>query len=382
MGRQAADREDARLHRILFAEQAHCLCAIDDAPTERAGRLESHEHEGAFGPRDVVAQVVPDAPAFAHAARRDDHGAGAHRVDLHGIGEVFGEVDARPALAFEVPVGMACRDLRGGERHGRIDVQVVHRHASLAAKVGDEMQHFLGAPHGEGRDHHVALAAAQGVVQRIGKLVHGLRQALVLAIAVGRLHQQHVGLRDRRRIAHDRPSGLPQVPGEDELLLAQENLDDGRAEDMARVAKPAAHRRVRLHLRVVRHGNEMHEARLRLLLRIERRVAFPLGFLLLKVAAVAQHHLGEVAGRRGGVDRAAETLRHQARNEPRMVDVRVRKQHERDVARLESERAVLGVRARSLEHAAVDEEADLSGVDLEAGAGDLSGRPVEREAQG
>ena len=38
-----------------------------------------------------------------------------------------------------------------------------------------------------------------------------VRQVLVLAVAIRRLDEQHVGLGDRRRIAHDRPARLAQV---------------------------------------------------------------------------------------------------------------------------------------------------------------------------
>ena len=63
-----------------------------------------------------------------------------------------------------------------------------------------------------------------------------------------------------------------------------------------------------------------------------------------------------------------------------MVDVRVRQQHEGDAARIEVEAAVLRLReGAALEHAAVDEKADLAGVDEEARAGDLAGRAVKRE---
>ena len=59
---------DARTGDV-FAEQAHARGAVDDLAPERPGRLEAGEHDRAFVARQVVAQVVPDAPAFAHARR-------------------------------------------------------------------------------------------------------------------------------------------------------------------------------------------------------------------------------------------------------------------------------------------------------------------------
>ena len=54
-------------------------------------------------------------------------------------------------------------------------------------------------------------------------------------------------------------------------------------------------------------------------------------------------------------------------------------EHERDAAWIEGEAAVLRVGQCALEHAAVDEEADFTGVDLEARAGDLPRGAVKDE---
>ncbi len=159
------------------------------------------------------------------------------------------------------------------------------------------VEDFLRAPDREGRDHHVAAPAGERVVERERELVQRLHQALVVAVAVGGLDQQHVGLRDRRRILDDRPPGLAQVAGEDQFLAAGEHLDDRRAEDVARVAKHAAHvvvgassgAVVRAERDAVLGLAQQAEARLRLGHRVERRAALALGFALLQVGAVGQH---------------------------------------------------------------------------------------------
>ena len=85
---------------------------------------------------------------------------------------------------------------------------------------------------------------------------------------------------------------------------------------------------------------------------------FPLGFLLLDVRAVQQHDFEQVAGGRGAVDRAAVVQHREPRQQPRMIDVRVREQNEVDVAHVEIEcLAILAVRvAAALEHSAVHQE--------------------------
>jgi hypothetical protein len=231
------------------------------------------------------------------------------------------------------------------------------------------MQDVLRAADRERRDDHIALAAREGVIQGKRELVQRLRQVLVVAIAVGRFDQQHVGILDRGRVRHHGHSGLAQVAGKDDLPSPSEQLDDRRAEDVAGVAEAEAQRRMRPHLRIVVRRHQVLEARLRLLLRIERRFAAPFRLLLLQIAAVGEHHAEQVAGRLRGVDRAAETLRDQARDQAGMVDVRVREQDESDVVRLEREPPVLRVgSASALEHAAVHEEPDLAGIDLTSAA--------------
>ena len=52
---------------------------------------------------------------------------------------------------------------------------------------------------------------------------------LVLAIAVGRLDQQHVGAVDHGRIANDRPARLAEVTREHQLLRAGPGRDHPKA---------------------------------------------------------------------------------------------------------------------------------------------------------
>ena len=87
---------------------------------------------------------------------------------------------------------------------------------------------------------------------------------------------------------------------------------------------------------------------------------------------------------RGREDGPAKAQRAQPRQQAAVVDVRVRQQHEVDVARLEGpgREVALARLAPALEHAAVDEEAQAFGFDQETGARDLPCSAEERDPRG
>ena len=84
----------------------------------------------------------------------------------------------------------------------------------------------------------------------------------------------------------------------------------------------------------------------------------PLGFLFLNVRAVEQHHLQQITGGSGGVNRAGEAFGNQSRQQAGVINVRMRKQHKCNVVRLEAKRLVILICgfAPALEHAAVNQE--------------------------
>ena len=95
---------------------------------------------------------------------------------------------------------------------------------------------------------------------------------------------------------------------------------------------------------------------------------------LLDVGAVGEHHLREIDGGGGRIDRTAKAERPQARQQPAVVDVGMRQQHEIERLRIEApvapvQRARIGP---ALEHAAVDDEAGARCFEQETRSGDLA----------
>ena len=70
--RQTADGMNSCLYRYGHSVDVDPACAVHQGSTERAGRLVSSEDDVAFGARQVVRQVMQNAPAVAHATAGDD----------------------------------------------------------------------------------------------------------------------------------------------------------------------------------------------------------------------------------------------------------------------------------------------------------------------
>ena len=420
--RQAADGVDARAHRHVLAKQPDLRRAVDDLPPQRAAGLEPGEHDGTLRPRQVEAQVVLDATRIAHAARRDDHGAGPDFVDRHRILRRLGEDDAHAVAVLRLPRGeiaalaierrgVARGDLgrTGGER--RVDEDRQRRGAAQAHEIGQHVEHFLRAADGEGGNHDIA--ARQRPREHAGEFVVGRREVLVQAIAIGRFDHQHVGVGHRRRVGEHRPSRLANVAGEDELAPrgagADPDFRDRRAEDVSGIAKAQRDARLRRRLDVVSLRQELAQAALGVGERVQRlrpivaprvdarpravrvpasgiarrplpvALPCPLVFLFLDVRAVGQHHPREIGRRRRGDDRSAEAPGRELRQQTRVVDVGVGEDDEVERGDVEVERAgvaLVGV-TPALEHPAVDEKPPFAAVDAIAGAGHLAGSAEE-----
>ncbi len=195
------------------------------------------------------------------------------------------------------------------------------------------------------------------------------------AVAVGGFHDQQVGPVGRFGVAHQRMTGLAEIAGEQQLAGAaavlDPDFDEGRTEDVAGVAEAAAHGRMRSQVLVVAHAAQALQRFDRLVHGVERgrfRVAstsfavamahLPLRLLLLDVRAVGQHDFEQVRGGFGAIDRAPVVQHREPWQQARMIDVRVREQHEVDIAHVEVDGlAVLAIGvAPALEHSAIDEE--------------------------
>jgi hypothetical protein len=99
-------------------------------------------------------------------------------------------------------------DLRRARRERGVHEDPDWRQATRALELDQDVQQFLRATQRERRHHHVAAPVHQGLHHDLMELLDGAVECLVVPIAVGRLHQQHVRVVDRRRVAHDRSPRL------------------------------------------------------------------------------------------------------------------------------------------------------------------------------
>ena len=199
----------------------------DPAPGEHPGRRDEDERPRAADDR---------------LRRLDAGGARLSGVDERGVarleeGERLGVVALRVA---EVDVVR----LAG---HGRVDEQWQVRNLALPDQVVQEPDEVLGPTDGEGRDEEHA-AVARHVGDDRDQLAHGLVRIGVLAVAIGRLHDDHVRRGQRCRVPEDRRVRPAEVAGEHDrqlrpALVADSELDDRRAEDVTRVVERSPRRR-------------------------------------------------------------------------------------------------------------------------------------------
>ncbi|MBS1196195.1 MAG: hypothetical protein H6R33_915 [Actinobacteria bacterium] len=269
--------------------------------------------------------------------------------------------------------------MKGGSRSLR-------RLESSAAQAEED---FLGAPDGEGGDHHDAAAPGHPVDDR-GQGGIGVQVVGVVAPAVGGLQQQQVRPGRRLGVLEHRDPPAAHVPGEDQAMPLDFDSHMGGAEDVAGVGEAGPTHRHREPL-VVWGGPQQPQGTLGVLRGVEgqRRVVAAvalavqvLGSLLLKAGGVGQHHPEEVRGGRRSPHRPlVGVTAHQAGQVAAVVDVGVGQQHL--VGQRGAEGRVLPVElgdlSRPLEHAAVHEQAAAARRQQELGAGDRVGAAKEGE---
>ena len=268
-----------------------------------------------------------------------------------------------------VDVGQA-RGQRAVHEHGdRPDL--VHREELLEA-----VDHPLGPPQAERRDHHLALQPDGPRDDRVELLDQPVVR-VELAIAVGALRDEDVDVLDRRRVGQEMRVPPAQVAGEDEstlpAILPVIELDDRRAQDVPGVEVGQGDPRHHLDRRPVRHAVEpldqpfdvgqLEERFDRIQLRILHvGVAH---FLALDPCAVAQHHAGDIARGRGGEDRPVISRPDQDREATDVVVVGVGDDHRVQFAGIERHLAVrtLGMDSFRIEQPAIEQ--NPFGTDLQ-----------------
>ena len=270
-------------------------------------------------------QVVPDASRIAHAAGRNDDGSGADPVQRHGLLSARCETQVWEVLAARVPAGqplrlfveqfeMLARDARGLRGHRRIDEYLRLPQPPLAGESVQVIKDFLGSADREGRHDDIAAAFEQCLFDDADHFLFGRREILVLAVAVGGLDDEDVGVLDGCRVAQYRARRLAEVATENELcrvaIFGDPDLDDGRPKNVPGIAETGAHPDAGRELPVVFDASHLLQAVAGILQRIQRRqcvlsaeslrIAFCIA--LLDVGTVGQHHAQQINRGGSGVD--------------------------------------------------------------------------------
>jgi hypothetical protein len=252
---------------------------------------------------------------------------------------------------------------------------------------------LLGAPERERRHQHPA-PPRDGAFDDLGQRAFGAGLVGMHPVSVGALHDQHVDAGGMLGVAQDAPSRPAEVSAhaETQRAAAAPEFERGerRAEDVAGVEVLDPHA---LHQRPGRAIRVRHESLQRALdvHRTVERLAPRAGVVAIDVlhvlrhqmGAVREHHLAQVRGRGGGVNRAREPLRDQRRQVADVVEMRVRDHHRVERRRLFPERAVHPFRfvTPALVEAAIEQPARVAEAQPVAGTGDGAGGALEADGE-
>ena len=348
--------------------------------------------------------MVADAAGIAHAGGGDDDLGCLVGVEglglLGGLGQrqagegeqVLTALHHGDGLLVQIAAQIAGVDLGGlggkGAVHHHLEVGDGLDHA-LVFDLAQEVEQLLGTAHGEGRDDDVA-ALGEDIVdegcQGLGIALGGL----VVAVAVGGLHDDIVGLGDGLGVPDDGLVHVAQVTGEDQLfghaVFRCPDLHAGGAKQMARVGKADAHTGADLHVLTVLGDLQLAKGSLGIHKGVQglylgpactfALLVLPLGVALLNVGRVAQHDVEQLCGQTGGVDGAGEALLHQQGQTAGVVDMGVGDDDVVDGVGGKGQ-GIFVVLIPALLQAAVDQ--DLAPVDFQTmtAAGDRMGRAEE-----
>ena len=130
-------------------------------------------------------------------------------------------------------VAAARVELQRLDGHRAVDIDRLHRDSLLLLEPLQPVQHLFDASDRERGNDELASARM--------RLIHDRRQPrspvvrLMQPVAVCRLAQQHVRVRDRLRILEHGPSIAPEIPAEDDraVLAGEVHADGRRAEQMS-----------------------------------------------------------------------------------------------------------------------------------------------------
>jgi hypothetical protein len=249
--------------------------------------------------------------------------------------------------------------------------------APVPHELAEVEQHRLGPIDREGGNDDVA-APIDGVVDDLRQGVGDRAGGLVVAIAVRRLHDDVVRLREDRRIMGQGPRPGANVAGEDDpaaaTRLADRDLDHRRTQDVAGVVVPDLHALVQVDGLLVGDAPEQPHRGRGVLGPVERRHRIPAPaplflvapllvcrVLLLDPGGILQHDPGQLHGRRRGQDGAHVAVRHEPRQEPAVVEMGVGQQQMAHVCRGDRRRLPVAVQVLPLlKQAAVDQHTNAA----------------------
>ena len=147
---------------------------------------------------------MPDTARLAHSAGRQNHLGRGVRVD--GLGFLAGHrqpepgehqgIDAllcqRQSFLIQTAVGALEEDAGGFNCQGAVHIhREIHPGKLLLLDLPQQIQHFLGPSHREGRDHQIA-AAPQGGTDAFRQKPGRVRAAFMEPVAVGGLDDRVV----------------------------------------------------------------------------------------------------------------------------------------------------------------------------------------------
>ncbi len=187
VSRVAVDHLHLRFHVERLTEDFDARLLLDEAASQRIGRLPRDDEDGVARVLNVVAQVMKDPPGFAHARGADDHHRPFLVVEGFGficaadIGE-FGELKyvamnilGKILRCLIVEFAVGAEHLADVHRQRAVDV---HGEARQRAALHHEVQaedQFLGAAHGEGGNDDLAAT--------VNRLLHQPPQLILRFVA-------------------------------------------------------------------------------------------------------------------------------------------------------------------------------------------------------
>ena len=214
------------------------------------------------------------------------------------------------------------------------------------------------------------------------------------AIAVGRFADEHIGTFNEFRITQQRQIAAPEIAAEDDpadvTAVLNAHLTDRRTQNVTGIGKPQREFLRQFVPFVIIKRFKQFRDRAGVVIgveRIDRRSAlFQMpahiaGVFLLNLRAVAQHDRGDVGRRGRAEDRSAKSGPIESRKIPAVINVRMRENDAVEVFRVTVELLVLLARflAATLKKTAVEQHAQVVGLDEMLAAGDFSRRPEKRE---